>query len=123
MLTIVQTDMYFDRCDAEKNLDALLLITCGISAVSKIMWFRIRPTGLISNSTSALEDYNELKDQEKRVIVRGHAYMDRVACASEMFFGYFALTLMGTIPILAAEEEENILNMTELNTMEYPVLK
>ncbi|XP_033308194.1 odorant receptor Or2-like [Bombus bifarius] len=121
MLMIVQLEMYLDSSDAEKNLDGLVLITCGILAMSKILQFRIRPAGLISNFTSAVKDYNELNDQEKRVIVRRHAYMGRVAGISVVFFAYFGSTLFMTVPMLAEEEVEDIVNVTEDNTPEYPI--
>lgn len=121
MLTILHIEMYLDSSDAEKNLDGLALITCGILAVSKVIRFRIRPGGLISNFTSAVKDYDELKDQEKRVIVRRHAYMARLACGSVISFAYFTSTIMMTLPMLVGEEEENIVNVTEESTPGYPI--
>lgn len=112
--------MYLDSSNAEKNLDGLALITCGILAVSKVIRFRIRPGGLISNFTSAVKDYDELKDQEKRVIVRRHAYMARLACVSVISFAYFTSTIMMTLPMLVGEEED-IVNVTEESTPGYPI--
>ncbi|XP_033344624.1 odorant receptor 65a-like [Bombus vosnesenskii] len=121
MLTILHIEMYLDSSDAEKNLDGLALITCGILAVSKVIRFRIRPGGLISNFTSAVKDYDELRDQEKRVIVRRHAYMARLACGSVISFAYFTSTIMMTLPMLVGEEEEDIVNVTEESTPGYPI--
>ena len=121
MVTIVQSEMYLDSKDAEKNLDALVILSCGILALSKIIRFRIRPAALISNFTSAVEDYNELWDEEKRVIVRKHAYMTRVASASMLFFAYFSSIVFITVPMLADEEEKNVVNATEESTSEYPI--
>ena len=118
---IVQTEMYFDRSDAEKNLDALLLIACGILAVSKIMWFRIRPAGLISNFTSAVKDYNDLEDQEKRAIMRMHAYMGRVVSGGVIIFAYVATVLFMIVPVLAGVEGEDIFNVTEESVPDYPM--
>ncbi|XP_043601024.1 uncharacterized protein LOC122575727 isoform X2 [Bombus pyrosoma] len=121
MLTIVQSEIYLDSNDDEKNLDALVILSCGILSVSKIIRFRIRPAALISNFTSAVEDYNELRDEEKRVIVRKHAYMARVASVSMIFFAYFSAILFITVPMLAGEEEKDIVNVTEESTTEYPL--
>ena len=121
MILIVQSEMYLDNSDAEKNLDGLVFITCGSLAASKVIQFRIRPAALISNFTSAVKDYNELRDQEKRVIVRKHAYMARVASASMIFFAYFSSILFITVPMLAEEEEKDIVNVTEESTSEYPI--
>ena len=121
MITIVQSEMYLDSSDAEKNLDAVVILTCGYLAVSKVLQFRIHPAGLISNFTSAVKDYNELNDQEKRVIVRKHAYMGRVAGISGVLFAYFSATLFTTLPMLAAEEMEDMANVTEESIPEYPI--
>ncbi|XP_076480861.1 odorant receptor 4-like [Bombus vancouverensis nearcticus] len=121
MLTIVQSEMYLDSNDAEKNLDAFVILSCGILAVSKVIRFRIRPAALILNFTSAVEDYNELRDDEKRVIVRKHAYMARVASASMISFAYFSSILFITVPMLAEKEEKNVVNVTEESTSEYPI--
>ncbi|XP_033206024.2 odorant receptor 4-like [Bombus vancouverensis nearcticus] len=121
MVTVVQSEMYLDNSDAEKNLDGLVLITCGSLAASKIIQFRIRPAALISNFTSAVEDYMELRDEEKRLIMRKHAYMARVASASVICFAYFSSILFITVPMLAEEEEKDIVNVTEESITEYPL--
>ncbi|XP_060824260.1 odorant receptor 94a-like [Bombus pascuorum] len=121
MLTIVQSEMYLDSNDAEKNLDALVILSCGILAVSKVIRFRIRPAGLISNFTSAVEDYNKSYDQEKSVILRRHAYMGRVAGIGVVLFAYFSATLFMSVPMLAAEDVKDVVNLTEDNTPEYPI--
>ena len=121
MLIIVQMELYLDRSDAKKNLDALLLITCGILALSKIIRFRIQPDGLVSNFISVIKDYNELKDQEKRVIMRRHAYMGRLVSASVIFSSCIGSTLYLTIPMLSGDEEKDIVNVTKESTTDYPM--
>ncbi|XP_394081.6 odorant receptor 65a isoform X2 [Apis mellifera] len=120
MLAILQVELYLDRSNAENNLDALVLINGGILAVAKVMCFHIRPLGLISNFTSAVKDYNELNSEENRVIVRRHAYMGRVACASLIFCSYVGSTLFMTVPMLAGDEEE-VINVTEESAIKYPM--
>ena len=120
MIAIVQMELYLDRTDAENNLDALLLINCGILAVAKVMCFRIRSIGLVSNFSSAIKDYNELNSEENRVIVRRHAYMGRVACASLIFCSYVGSTLFMTVPMLAGDEQE-VINVTEESAIKYPI--
>nr|XP_033206182.1 uncharacterized protein LOC117166374 [Bombus vancouverensis nearcticus] len=121
MLAILQMEMYLDSGDAGKNVDALILITSGVVALSKIIWFRIRPAGLISNFTSAVKDYEELEGQDKRLIVRKHAYIGRVASATVIFSSYIGSTLYMTIPMLAGNEEKDIVNVTEESTTDYPI--
>ena len=120
MLAILQVELYLDRSNAENNLDALVLINGGILAVAKVMCFHVWPIGLNSNFTSAVKDYNELNSEENRVIVRRHAYMGRVACASLIFSSYVASTLFMTVPMFAGDEEEMI-NVTEESAIKYPM--
>ncbi|CAL7938186.1 unnamed protein product [Xylocopa violacea] len=117
-MAIVQTELYLDSSDAGKNLDAMVIIICGILAVSKVMCFRIWPAGLIANFTSAVKDYKELGDDVKRGVVRRHAYMSRVACASGIFFAYFAAALFSAVAMLVQDVE--VVNATEDDAPEYP---
>ncbi|XP_076677955.1 odorant receptor 4-like [Andrena cerasifolii] len=123
MVIMVHVEMYLDRSDSEKNLDAVVMISCGILAVLKMAWFRVRSAGLVFNFTSAVKDYNELDSDEKRAIMRRHAYMGRVAGTSVILFAYFSATLFATVSMLASDEEETSLNANETKgkSTNYPV--
>ncbi|KAF3420952.1 hypothetical protein E2986_13856 [Frieseomelitta varia] len=121
MIAILHTELYFDSSDAEKNLDSVVLIACGSLAITKVASFRIWPMGLIYNFTSAIRDYNELRDEEKRAIVRKHAYMGRMACILMMGGAYASATLVMAVPVLVGERLENIVNVTEEKTLKYPM--
>ncbi|XP_003403027.1 odorant receptor 13a-like [Bombus terrestris] len=121
MLMVMQMELYLDISDAKKNLDALILINCSILSLSKIIRFRIQPDSLILNFVSAVKDYNELKDQEKRVIMRRHAYMGRLVSASMIFSSYIGSTLYMTIPMMAGDKEKDIVNVTKESTTDYPI--
>ncbi|XP_076376757.1 odorant receptor 9a-like isoform X1 [Megalopta genalis] len=123
MLTVVNTEMYLDINDAEKNMDALMLISCYILAVYKVMWFRIRSKGLVVNFLSALKDYDELASQEKKVIVRRHAQMGRAACGTFMLSSYLGCTLISMLPMLVREDKSAVenLNVTHEVSLNYPV--
>ncbi|XP_054014561.1 odorant receptor 45b-like [Hylaeus anthracinus] len=121
MIIIVLTEIYLDHGDAEKNLDAVVLNTCGILALWKVALFRIRSNGLFTNFSSAVDDYNELREEEKRGIVKRHAYMGRVACASVIGFSYFGSTLFVTVTMFAEDEEVAVVNVTEEDIMDYPI--
>ncbi|XP_076376762.1 uncharacterized protein LOC143259222 isoform X3 [Megalopta genalis] len=123
MLSVVHTEMYLDRSDAEKNMDAVVLMTCCFLAVWKVIWFRIRSKGLVANFLSALKDYDELNDQRKKVIVRRHARMGRAACGTVMFCSYFGSTLFTTVPMLAGEDKGDVdnLNVTREYSLNYPL--
>ncbi|XP_003696135.1 odorant receptor 2a-like [Apis florea] len=120
MIVILQVELYLDRSNAENNLEAVLLINCAILAVAKVMGFRVRSIGLVSNFISAVKDYNELNSEENRVIVRRHAYMGRVACAILIFCSYAGSTLIMTMPMLAGDEEE-VINVTKESAIKYPM--
>ncbi|XP_076759452.1 odorant receptor 10-like [Xylocopa sonorina] len=120
MMAIVQTELYLDINDAEKNLDALVVITCGILAVAKVIYFRVWPAGLVANFTSAVTDYEELRDKEKRVILRRHARMGRMACVGVICFSYGSSTLFMAATVFA-EEEESPVNVTRKDTPDYPI--
>ncbi|XP_076235028.1 uncharacterized protein LOC143179598 [Calliopsis andreniformis] len=119
MLILVSAEVYMDYTNAEKNLDALIIVPCGILAVTKVAAFRIHYADLVTNFVSAVKDYNET-DDEKRVIMRRHAYMGRVASFSVIFFSYSAATLFSTVSMLATEEVQNI-NASIKETIYYPV--
>ncbi|XP_076650284.1 uncharacterized protein LOC143357647 [Halictus rubicundus] len=123
MLLILHVEIYLDSSDPEKNLDAVVLITCGILAVWKVVWFRVHSKGLVANFLSAEKDYAELEELEKRLIVRQHAHMGRIACGSVIFFSYFGSTLFTTAPMLAQEDEgaAQDLNVTRGDSTNYPM--
>ncbi|XP_054012830.1 odorant receptor 13a-like [Hylaeus anthracinus] len=122
MMTIIQTEIYLDHRHAEKNLDGLMMVGCSIMAISKVMWFRLRSEGLTANFSSALKDYDELDGEEKRAIMRRHAYMGRVACASVIGFSYFGSTLYVSVSMLGedAEAANEDVNVTLEEPVNYP---
>ncbi|XP_076677956.1 odorant receptor 4-like [Andrena cerasifolii] len=123
MIIIVHIEMYLDRSDSDKNLDAVVMISCGFLAVLKMACFRVRSAGLVFNFTSAVKDYKEIDSEEKRAIMRRHAYMGRVAGTSVILFSYFGATFFAIVSMLASDEEETILyaNETEAASTSYPV--
>ncbi|XP_076295103.1 uncharacterized protein LOC143216153 [Lasioglossum baleicum] len=122
MMLILHMEIYLDHGNAEKNLDAVLIMACGMLAISKVASFRFRPAGLIANFVSAVRDYQELNDQETRAIVKRHAHMARVASVNILFFSYFSATLFMLVPLFAGEEDnvENF-NQTRKFRLNYPM--
>lgn len=122
MLTMVHTEIYLDYKDAEKILDALVIIACGILAVSKVTAFRVNFVGLVTNFVSAAKDYNEVNSEKKRAIMRRHAYMGRTACFSMLGFAYFSATLFTAVSMFTADEKEmNINSSAQKNAVDYPI--
>ncbi|XP_011706361.1 PREDICTED: uncharacterized protein LOC105461557, partial [Wasmannia auropunctata] len=73
------------------KVDAIMLMNCGILGVLKLSYFRfIHVDNLISNFSSAVNDYSTIDTEEKRTIMRRHAFMGRAICYSILGFTYFS---------------------------------
>ncbi|XP_054010105.1 uncharacterized protein LOC128893273 [Hylaeus anthracinus] len=121
MVAIVQIEVYMDHTDSEKNLDCLMLTFCGVIATSKVTLFRLRSDGLANNFSSAVKDYNELHGEEKRLIVKRHACMGRVACATILGISFSSVTMLLTVPVLFEENiDDEAVNVTHNDSMDYP---
>ncbi|XP_076650846.1 odorant receptor 10-like [Halictus rubicundus] len=121
-MLIVHTEVYLDYGNAEKNLDAVVIIACGMLAISKVSCFRFRPAGLIANFFSAVEDYQELKGEDRRAIVKRHSHMGRMASANMLFFSYFSATLFSMVPMFAGDDDTTkSFNQTRKDRLNYPI--
>nr|XP_003704733.2 PREDICTED: uncharacterized protein LOC100875866 [Megachile rotundata] len=121
MLLITYVELYLDMSNTEKDMNALMLITCGLLAVSKIICYRFRAPGLIFNFNSAVKDYANLNSEEYRKIMRRHARMGRVACVTVITFSYSSSLLLGVQAAIAGDPERVEGNFTIPRTREYPV--
>lgn len=116
---VLHTELYLDSSDDEKNLDGVMLITCCGLAIMKVVYFYVWRSGLTTNFTSALVDYKNLRNEEERAIVRWHAFMGRVACASVILTAYVSSTFFMLVASLVKTEEG--VNVTEKGIPAYPV--
>ncbi|XP_076229089.1 odorant receptor 10-like isoform X2 [Nomia melanderi] len=123
MLTmlIVQVEIYLDYGNAEKTLNGLVILACSLLAVLKVGCFRLYPTGLIANFVSAVQDYQQLNGEEKRAIVKRHAYMGRMSSASMIFFSYFSASLFTLAPMFTGNDAAQGANSTLGKRLDYPV--
>ncbi|XP_046143191.1 uncharacterized protein LOC123988165 [Osmia bicornis bicornis] len=119
MLITIHAELYLDHTDADENMNALILIICGILALSKVTYFRIHSTKLIFNFHSAVNDYNELNDGKKRRIMRHHAYMSRVTFISLMLAANVCSLILTAQSVLSRNEDT--INMTLAETLKYPL--
>ncbi|EZA49010.1 ObirOr5-P5 [Ooceraea biroi] len=71
-------ELYYNCTNAFAQIDALMILVCGILALLKITWFRIYADNLISNYASAMRDYYAIDTEDKRTIMRDHASMGRI---------------------------------------------
>ncbi|XP_078053482.1 odorant receptor 4-like [Augochlora pura] len=109
----VHIELYLDHGNAAKNLDGVVFMTCSMLAISKVACFRFRPTGLIANFVSAVKDHQDLREEQKRTIVKHHAQMGRITSASILFCSYSSALLLMMVPLLAGGEDAmEILNQT-----------
>lgn len=89
MTVIVQfLELYYNCTGSYAQLDALTLFACGILAVLKITWFRVYANNLISNYSSAMDDYRAIDSAEKRAVVWKHAYLGRIICIIALLISY-----------------------------------
>ncbi|XP_076229466.1 uncharacterized protein LOC116433434 [Nomia melanderi] len=120
MMLVIHVEIYLDNGNAEKTLEALLITACGILGVLKVASFRLYPRGLIANFVSAVEDYRQLNGEEKRAIVRHHAYMGRILSGSMIFVSYLSATLFIVVPMFAGDDAAQGANATRGELLDYP---
>ncbi|XP_032680068.1 uncharacterized protein LOC116848277 [Odontomachus brunneus] len=81
-------ELYYNCAGAYAQLDALTLFSCGILAVLKITWFRMYAGNLFCNYSSAMSDYRAIDNEEKRAIMRKHAFLGRIICIIALLISY-----------------------------------
>ncbi|XP_078053483.1 odorant receptor 85f-like [Augochlora pura] len=112
LLCILLVEVYLDHGSSEKNLDIILMSSCSMLAISKVSSFRFRCTGLVANFTSAVQDHQELKEEEKRAILKHHAHMSRNTSVTILCVAYCTLT-MATLATAFAVDEDAIENLNQ----------
>ncbi|XP_012055127.1 PREDICTED: uncharacterized protein LOC105618193 [Atta cephalotes] len=111
VVVIVQyLELYYNCTSATANLDALTLFSCGILALTKIIWFRIYADNLICNYSSAMNDYVTIDTEEKRIIMRNHAFWGRIICIIALLISYVdsVIFIVGHAQLSSEETKINI---------------
>lgn len=111
VVVIVQyLELYYNCTSATANLDALTLFSCGILALTKIIWFRIYADNLICNYSSAMNDYVTIDTEEKRIIMRNHAFWGRIICIIALLISYIdsVIFIVGHAQLSSEETKINI---------------
>nr|XP_012143892.1 PREDICTED: uncharacterized protein LOC100876657 isoform X2 [Megachile rotundata] len=119
MELILNSEMCLNPSNVEANLDALMFSLVGTMVLSKVMSFRVYSTKLIFNFVSAVKDYNELNDENKRLIMRRHAYMGRVMCIALIGVGNICAWVITAAPILINNDHE--INVTIEDAINFPM--
>ncbi|XP_067210053.1 uncharacterized protein [Linepithema humile] len=121
MMILVQLEMYHGCSDMYQKLDSLMMITCGFLGILKITMFRVYADNLIRNFTSAVNDYDTIDSEEKRIIMRRHAFMGRATCYSAVIFSYFSTMGLILAPLLANDKDVKINISTSESALIYPI--
>jgi len=122
MMILVQLEMYHNCSDMYQKLDSLMMITCGFLGILKITMFRIYADNLICNFTSAITDYGTIDNEEKRIVMRRHAFMGRATCYSVVIFSYFGSTGLILSPLLKIDKNVEINTSTSESALhQYPI--
>jgi len=101
-------EINFGSGDAYIKLDVLMLMTCVICSVLKLLSFRLYADNLIRNFSSAVNDYVAIDTEEKRTIMRWHAFMGRLICYSILSFGYLTSSIMTLTPMIVGDNNVQV---------------
>ncbi|XP_071625489.1 odorant receptor 10-like isoform X1 [Temnothorax longispinosus] len=121
MMIMLFLEIFLGSVDTTVKLDSLMLMSCNILSVLKLVFFRIYADNLIRNFTSAANDYLAVDTEEKRTIMRRHAFMGRMMCYSILFFAYFAATIFGLLPVLAGGDDIQVNESIKNQASELPM--
>ncbi|XP_011702820.1 PREDICTED: odorant receptor 13a-like [Wasmannia auropunctata] len=119
MLSKPGIEIFMGCTDAETSVDCLMLISCGILAVLKAIWFRVYAKNLANNYNCVVKDYLTIENTKERAIMRKHTFMGRTLCCLILSFAYFSSVMYGVIAIL---DEKKYVNITNEDIMlQYPI--
>ncbi|KAG5335960.1 OR2A protein, partial [Acromyrmex heyeri] len=108
MMMMLFLEIIFGNSDAYIKLDALMLMSCNVLCVLKLLSFRLYADNLIRNYSSAVNDYSTIDTKEKRTIMRQHAFMGRMICYSIIFFTYLASSIFTLAPMITGDENVHV---------------
>lgn len=107
--------------DAEKNVDSVMMISCGLLAMLKTIWFRVYADNLADNHNSAINDYLTTESAEKYVIMRRHAFVGRMLACFMICFSYVGSAVFTLVSVLTDEGTAPSNVTTEEAMEDYPI--
>ncbi|XP_071625506.1 odorant receptor 13a-like isoform X1 [Temnothorax longispinosus] len=122
-MIMIFLEINFGSGNAYVQVDNFEVVISIILGLSKIVSFRLYAKNLTRNFSSAVDDYLTIDTEEKRTIMRRHAYMGRIMCFSILSMAYVASTtfiLIPMIPMIAGDTEVQV-NVTINDISEFPV--
>lgn len=96
-------NIYYDCSDIYEKFDCLMLASCNIVGFFKLVMFRIYGDNLTQSFSSAINDYLTIETEEKRTIMRQHAYMGRMVFYCVVIFGAVASCGVIAAPVLTGD--------------------
>jgi len=81
-----------------------MILVCTILGLLKLSMYRIYADNLTRNYSSAVSDYLAIDTEEKRTIMRRHAFMGRIIFCCVVIFGYIVSLGLMVAPILASNK-------------------
>ncbi|XP_025987228.1 odorant receptor 22c-like [Solenopsis invicta] len=108
-------EINFGTSDAYAKVDALMLMSCNILCVLKLIMYRFYADNLIHNFSSAVKDYLAIDNEWKRIIMRRHAFMGRIFCYVCVLTTYVCSLIWSLMPIIADDGEDIQVNVTIKN--------
>jgi len=105
MMVVLFLEINFGSGDAYVKLDALMIMFCTVLSVLKLLSFRLYADNMICNFSSAINDYLAIDTEEKRAIMRRHAFMGRMIFYSILFFAYLASSIFMLTPMIAGNKD------------------
>ncbi|XP_018358377.1 PREDICTED: odorant receptor 43a-like [Trachymyrmex cornetzi] len=108
LMVVLFLEINFGSGDAYVKLDGLMVMFCAVLSVLKLLSFRIYADNLVRNFSSAINDYFAINTEEKRMIIRRHAFMGRMFCYSIIFFAYLASSIFVLAPMLTDNNDVQV---------------
>ena len=121
MMVVLFLEINFGSGDAYVKLDGLMVMFCAVLSVLQLLSFRIYADNLIRNFSSAINDYFAINTEEKRTIIRRHAFMGRMICYSIIFFAYLASSIFMLTPMIAGNKDIQVDDVSKTQASELPM--
>ncbi|KAL0129893.1 hypothetical protein PUN28_001864 [Cardiocondyla obscurior] len=90
------------------KLDAIMLLTCNLVSVLKLLFYHLYADNLIHNFSSAVDDYLAIDTEKKRAIMRRHAFLGKIICYNVVFPAYVASTIFMIMPLITSNESAQV---------------
>jgi len=104
----------------DEKIDSLMLFVVYFLALLKLSIFRIYAENLTSIFSSAINDYLAIDSEEKRTIMRRHAFMGRKIFYYIVLSGYIASVGFMVAPIMSSDNDVKF-NVSINKVLRYPL--